>query len=445
MDTDRYVAAIEISSSKIMAAVGKMHSDGRLDIIATEQEKGVESVRYGILQNLEESSMRINRVLDKLQMKPSVSPMEITSLFVGLSGRSLRSISTEVEINLPDETEINDEILAHLRSKALGTAIDSSLEVIDAIARTYEVDKQQTNSPKGRVGSRIRATYDLIVCRPELRRNLQRTLSDKIGVDIAGYVVTGLSTAQVILTSEEKRLGCMLVDMGAETTTVSIYKDGSLRYLATLPLGGRNITRDITTLNVLEERAEDIKITMGNALAREMTSSLNMNGIKMSDVSNLIVARSEEIVANIIEQLKYAGMKDSDLPGGIVCIGGGSKLNGMIDLLANQTDLPVRRGQLPGYIHLEDTKSPSSEILQVASVLYSGASESEATCLELPQKSELPRTGNGNPEEDPDQEDNNMPLRERRDKGSNIWDKFSNKISKIFSSPAEDDSDLLDE
>lgn len=445
MDTDRYVAAIEISSSKIMAAVGKMHSDGRLDIIATEQEKGVESVRYGILQNLEESSMRINRVLDKLQMKPSVSPMEITSLFVGLSGRSLRSISTEVEINLPDETEINDEILAHLRSKALGTAIDSSLEVIDAIARTYEVDKQQTNSPKGRVGSRIRATYDLIVCRPELRRNLQRTLSDKIGVDIAGYVVTGLSTAQVILTSEEKRLGCMLVDMGAETTTVSIYKDGSLRYLATLPLGGRNITRDITTLNVLEERAEDIKITMGNALAREMTSSLNMNGIKMSDVSNLIVARSEEIVANIIEQLKYAGMKDSDLPGGIVCIGGGSKLNGMIDLLANQTDLPVRRGQLPGYIHLEDTKSPSSEILQVASVLYSGASESEATCLELPQKSELPRTGEGNPEEDPDQEDNNMPLRERRDKGSNIWDKFSNKISKIFSSPAEDDSDLLDE
>ncbi len=440
MNDDRYVAAIEISSSKIIAAVGRMHEDGRLDIIATKQEKGVESVRYGILQNLEETSMRIGRVLDKLQREPAVAPRVITGLYVGLSGRSLRSIRTEVEINLPDETEISQQILQQLRERAMATAIDSSLEVVDAIPRTYIVGKMETTSPKGVVGNKIHATFDLIVCRPELRRNLQRTIADKLGLDINGLVVTALSTAQVILSSEEKRLGCMLVDMGAETTTVSIYKDGTLRYFATLPMGGRNITRDITSLNVLEERAEDIKITMGNAVARETASTLIMSNIHMSEVSNLIVARAEEIVANVVEQLKYAGMKDTDLPAGLICIGGASKLNGMLDLLGRQTSLPVRRGQLPGYIHLEDAKSPSSEVLEVASVLYSGASESDAECLAMPGAQDLPVTGEGN---EPEFTNEEIEERKTRKEGPRFWDKISRRVSEIFKSPEEDDSDLL--
>ena len=111
MNEDRYVAAIEVSSSKVIAAVGKMHSDGRLDILSTEQERGVETVKYGIIQNLEETAMRIRRVLERLQSKAVVAPRVITGLYVGLSGRSMRSIRTEVELNLPDDTEITDDVL----------------------------------------------------------------------------------------------------------------------------------------------------------------------------------------------------------------------------------------------------------------------------------------------------------------------------------------------
>lgn len=444
MKDDRYVAAMEISSSKIIAAVGKMHSDGSLDIIATEQERAVESVRYGIIQNLEETSMRINRVLDRLQLKPAVSPREITGVYVGLSGRSLRSIRTEVDLNLADDTEINDDILTRLREQALDAVIDSSLEVVDAIPRIYYVGNAETHSPKGAVGNKIRAVYDLIVCRPELRRNLTRTLVDKIGLDIKGFVVTALSTAQVILTSEEKRLGCMLVDMGAETTTVTIYKNGGLIYYATLPLGGRFITQDITTLNVLEERAEEMKITMGNAIARETASTLNMHGIKTSDVNNLISSRAEEIVANIVEQIRYADLQDSDLPAGIICTGGGAKLNGMTELLSRQTDLQVRMGHLPGYIHLEEAKSPSSEIVQVAGVLYSGASSSSSDdeCLEMPGTAELPILGEGNTvDPEPDGED---AYAEPRKRNKTFWDKIQKRVSDIFSGTEEDDSDLLE-
>ncbi len=269
MNKERYVAAIEVSSSKIMAVVGKMLGDGTLKVIASEHERGVEGVRYGMVQNLEETSIRVARIIDRLQKKPSISPRQISGLFVGLSGRSLRSISTTVSLSLPLDTEITDDILSRLRQQALQTAIDSSLTVVDAIPRTYLIGKYETASPKGAVGNSISATFDLIVCRPEMRRNLTRTLTEKTGIQIDGFIVTALATAQTVLSSEEKRQGCMLVDMGAETTTVSIYKDGHLVYFVTLPMGGRNITRDLISLNLLEERAEDLKTTSGNAMPRE--------------------------------------------------------------------------------------------------------------------------------------------------------------------------------
>lgn len=427
-----------------MAVVGKVTEDGRVEVVASEQERGVESVRYGIVQNLEETSMRVARILERLQRKPAIAPRKITGLYVGLSGRSLRSITTKVSLTLPTDTEINEDILQRLRNQALKTDIDSSLKVVDAIPRTYTIGKYETASPKGTVGNDITATYDLIVCRPEMQRNLVRTLNEKTGVDIKGFIVTALSTAHVILTSEEKRQGCMLVDMGAETTTVSIYKDGHLVYFATLPMGGRNITRDITSLNVLEEKAEDIKVTSGNALPRDSQSTLNLGGVRMSDVSSIIVARSGEIVANIIEQITYADLKESSLPGGIVCIGGGSKLNGILDLIANKTGLPVRRGQLPSYISLSDSRAPLSEVLQAASILYAGATNSTDECLAVPETDELPVTGTGNPVNTGENGNQNAEEQKKPRQRSGWLNNITTRLSNIFAGGTDDDSDLLE-
>lgn len=233
----------------------------------------------------------------------------------------------------------------------------------------------------------------------------------------------------------------MLVDMGGETTTVSIYKNGHLVYFATLPLGGRNITRDLTSLNILEERAEEIKITSGNAIPKETVSTLNYNGIRDADVSNIIVARSEEIVVNILKQIQYAELKDSDLPGGIVVIGGASKLNGMLDLLSNKSSLNVRRGTLPQYIILEDTKISSGEIIDVASVLYAGATGNEAECLERPAQERVPVTGDANTETGPEPEVETK--KTHRNKSGGWGGKITGWVSSMFGN-AEDDSDPLD-
>lgn len=437
--SERYIASIEISSSKIIAAVGKTRGDGNLDIIAIEQETDIEGIRYGIIKNLEETSMAVSRIFSRLEQRSAISPRKIKSVVVGLAGLSLHNMEVETDLHLPEDTEITDEILKRLKDQAIRAADDTSLEVVDAVARNYKVGKTETTSPKGMVGNSITAIYDLIVCQPELKRNIKRTIEDKLHTEVSGFVVTAMATAHLILTTDEKRLGCMLVDFGAETTTVSIYKGGALRYYATLPMGGRNITRDITSLGVLDDHAEEIKRTSGNAIADPKISSLLINGIKQADISNLVVARCEEIVANVIEQIEYAGLKDSDLGAGIICIGGGARMQGLCDLLAQESDLTVRKGKLPQYVKIEDQKAGNMELIQVGSVLYAGATLSNVENLEMPKQEEMPPNGVldfGDDKPEP-------PKPQKPKKGRDFFKKLGDRMAGFFGNPDEDDSDLL--
>lgn len=446
--SERYVAAIEVSSSKIVAAIGKTRGTGGLDIVAVESEPTPEGgVRYGIIQNLEETASASARLFAKLEQRSSIHPRKIKGVIVGLGGRSLKNITKEVSLSLPEDTEITDDILDRLHDQAIHSAIDNTLEVVDAVPRVFKVGNSETSSPKGMVGNHISGIFDLIVCRPELQRNIRKTINDKLHLDVDGFVVTAMATGHLILTPEEKRLGCMLVDLGAETTTVSIYQKGALHYFATIPMGGRNITRDITSLGVIDAKAEEIKITSVNALTESNVPDLVINGLKLSDISNLVVARSEEIVANIIAQIEYAGIKDADLQAGIVCIGGGFRLKGLMELLEMESGINTRRGTLPEYVRIDDTRTNHVEIAEVASVLYAGATLSDKESLYTPEKSALPQNGElpFAYEEEEDNEKKQEKRETQKPRTPGFFEKVGKRIGRLFSDSEEDDTELLDE
>ncbi|MDE6341455.1 MAG: cell division protein FtsA [Muribaculaceae bacterium] len=385
MKKETYIAALEISSSKVIGAVGIIGSSGQIHIIAAEQEKYTDTVRYGQVQNTEETYELTNYVLERLERRPDISPREISGVYAGISGRSLRSIPVDVSLSLPDDTEISENIVERLKKEALETEIDNSLEIIDAVPRIFHIGKTDTHRPIGSIANGISATYDLIVARPALQNNLRRVIADKLGLELKGTVVTPLATGAIALTEQEKKLGCMLVDMGAETTTVTIYTRGNLAYFATLPLGGRNITRDLTSLNELEEKAEELKLSVGNAIAPLTPSQVQVGRHKQSDISNLVVARSEEIAANIVEQIHYAGLSEKDIPEGIVLCGGAARLNGMVELLVKFSGLKVRMASLPSFIHIEDARTQGLEMLQIAAIIHAASQKNASDCLMIPE------------------------------------------------------------
>lgn len=433
---ETYIAALEIGSSKIIGAVGTYGADKTLNVLAVEQEESGDSVRYGIINNPDEVASRVSRIVERLEANPAVAPRRVAGVYVGLSGRSMRSVASDVKLIFPEETEFTGEILKNLRQDATSVALDSNQEILSVVARHYKVDGMETSSPRGAMGKSISAVYDVIVGRTELKRNIQRALADRAGLSIRGLVVTQLAAADIVLSDDEKRLGCMLVDFGAETTSVSIFRKGSLCYYATLPLGGRNITRDLTSLpSILEEAAEEIKCESGRAIARETPSTLNLNGLKLSDVSNLIVARAEEIVANVIQQITYAGLKEKDLPGGIVCIGAGAHLNGMLELLENQSGLNARMGHLPPFVQASEKRAKRHEALQAIAILYAGALRDGADCLEMPVREA--------PEPEPEPEVEKQPEKSQREsKVGKIFNRFTSKFTNMFNSGIDEDSEL---
>ena len=177
---------------------------------------------------------------------------------------------------------------------------------------------------------------------------------------IRDRLIAPLVTANAVLTESERRSGCALVDFGADTTTISVYKNNILRFLTVLPLGGNSITRDITTLQMEEEEAERLKKTYGDALyeeepeQEEATCKLDDDSriIKVADLNNIIEARAEEIIANVWNQIQLSGFDDK-LLAGIIMTGGATNLKNLEEMLRKRSKIEkIRMARLPRNLSL---------------------------------------------------------------------------------------------
>jgi len=387
MNTPHYIVAIEVGSSKIKGAAGLVDDrTGSLQVIGIEEEhQHPNYVRYGCVQNVKEVANELNQVITRLNNRLTPAGSQISAVYLGVGGRSLKVTPTRLSMQMPDVTEVTPEIVSDLLSRARVDAVDTDL--LDVEPMSYQVDgKNQGVDPVGVLGSDITANVNLVTCRTRNIRNMQLAVNEKLNLKINGYVVRPMAMADLALTSDEKRLGTMLVDCGAETTTVAIYKEGVLVYLATLPLGGRHITRDLTQLRCTEEKAEEIKRSMGNANPDAPSRGGGIDEIDTSAINTIVSARAAEIIANIVAQIGYAELSVSDLAAGIVLVGGGSMLQGFAESLAQASGLAVRRGSLPPTVKVSGTKISTGEDLDVISLLYRLANEPKLEpCVLIPE------------------------------------------------------------
>ena len=379
MEKNQYIVALEIGSSKIVGAIAEKTSAGYLSVKHLQEEKHLNSVRYGIVQNVENIKSSINRILKNLE---GMVDGRITQVYMGVSGRSLHSIVSEVNRSVGSTEPITRELIDRIIHDATSTPIRNH-DTVDIVPRAYYVDKVETTNPVGQFGSSIKIKVNLIVAKPALKLNLNRLMT--FGIPAKDYIVTPLAVADQILTDSDRELGCMLVDMGAETTTVAIYKNGSLIFLNTLPLGGRNLTRDVMNgLSVLEETAENVKKNINNPLDPSNVSNVVIEGVSAREAANYIAARTGEIIANINQQLADADVTADGIQS-IILIGGGAHLGGLQQKLEETIKIKVRLGQNPPMLNILNNEINRMEYIEVFSLLAKAADmipEGE-TCLEL--------------------------------------------------------------
>jgi cell division protein FtsA len=140
-----------------------------------------------------------------------------------------------------------------------------------------------------------------------------------------------LALANAVLTEAEKRSGCALVDIGADTTTVSVFWKNVLRHLAVIPLGSNNITKDITSLQMEDSEAEQMKLKYASAYTDngdiDPTLKYSISADRQVDSRQfieLVEGRVEEIIENVRYQIP-AEYYDK-LLGGIILTGGGANM-----------------------------------------------------------------------------------------------------------------------
>ena len=336
-----FVVAVELGSSKISGIAGKK-KDGTMQILAYAEEKTAGCVKRGVVYNIEKTYQSINTIISKLE---AVLKTKITRAYVGLGGQSVRSYKCMIRRNLLTQSYITNEAIDAIRQESYEIPFND-YEVLENYPQEYVVDSSVIADPVGVMGTNIEGEFLDVIAKNNLRANID-TVFANAGVDIVEGLISPLQLANNVLTDAEKRSGCALVDLGADTPTLVVYKNNIVRYLVTIPLGCNNINKDLSTLPIDDAETEDVKLKYGDA-CQEFESSeesepqyyTTSDGrqIDVATIRNVIEARMGEIIANVSNQIvnsDYSGK----LLAGLVITGGGSSMKNIVKAFTKSTKI----------------------------------------------------------------------------------------------------------
>lgn len=332
------IVAIELGSSAIRGIAGRKNADGSIQVLDIAQEPSMGCIRKGAVYNIDKTVQCIRQIIRKLQESQHVY---ISKVYAGIGGQSLRTVRNSVSRQLDTKVIISEELVDNLLDTNLNVVYPEK-EILDVVPQEYHIGTQYTTDPVGIPSNHIEGRFLNVVARTSLKDNMQRCFA-AAGLEVADCFISPLVLAENVLTENEKRSGCALIDFGADTTTVSIYKNNLLRHLAVIPLGGNNITQDLCTLQLEEDEAESLKLQYGTAYTEpkteESTRELpvsNERTLRENLVQEITEARMEEIIANVWEQISSSGHRDK-LLAGIVITGGGANLRNLDKAFTRRT------------------------------------------------------------------------------------------------------------
>lgn len=324
-----FIVAIELGSSKITGIAGKKNLDGSISVLAVVKEDATQCIRKGVVYNIDKTAQCLTNIINKLKTQLK---SEISHVYVGVGGQSIRSVRNVIVKEMPEETIITTDMINELMDANRNMAYPDQ-EILDAATQEYKVDNQYQLEPVGIKASRLEGNFLNILWRKTFYNNINNCF-DKAGIAVAEMFLAPLALADSVLTEAERRGGCVLVDLGADTTTVSVYFKNVLRHLAVIPLGGNNITKDIASLQMEERDAEKMKLRYASAYTdnSDIDNTLNYpideeRSVDSRKFIDIVEARLNEIIENVWNQVPSEYV--DKLLGGIILTGGGSNMRNL--------------------------------------------------------------------------------------------------------------------
>lgn len=360
---DNLVVGLDIGTTKVCAIVGEVTHDG-IDIIGigSHPSKGL---RKGVVVNIEATVESIKKAIEEAEL---MAGCDITSVYAGIAGGHIKGINSHGIVAVKNK-EVSENDISRVIDAAQAVAIPMDREVIHVIPQEFIVDDQDgIKEPLGMSGVRLEAKVHIISAAVTSAQNIVKC-ANRCGLNVNDIVLEPLASAEAVLSSDEKELGVVMVDIGGGTTDIVVFSEGSIVYTSVLTLGGNHITNDIAVgLRTPVGEAEKIKQKYGCALAsliqkNETIEVPSVGGRKprvlsRQILSEIIEPRVEEIFSLVRQEMVKSGFEEM-IASGVVLTGGATLLSGMPELAEQVFDFPVRRGIPKGMGGLVDVvKSP---------------------------------------------------------------------------------------
>jgi len=375
----RIVVGIDVGTYKIVTVIAKV--DEFVNILGVSEVKSA-GIRKGQIVDIEESVNAINTSLEAAERMAGYS---VSTVFASIGGNQIESQNSRgvVAVSTP-QGEITPNDLGRVIDAAKAISLPSTREIIHVLPRNYIVDGQEgIKDPIGMSGVRLEVDTHIITANSIAVRNLDKAFSE-VGVDVGSFVFNGYASSLSILSDTERELGVVLVDIGAGTTDISIYTEGSVAYSSVLAIGARHITNDLAIgLRISLESAEKIKLFLTEQSLRRIlrpddeekpkeakpADEIDLSPLNLPEevrkvsyktlVDGIIRPRMNEIFTMVGIELKKSGY-GGQTPAGLVITGGGALTVGMKDAAKRMLAMPVRVGlpvELKGIV--DEVQSPS--------------------------------------------------------------------------------------
>ena len=351
-------AGLDIGNSKISAIVCDQKSDGSLKVLSFISNPS-NHIKRNVITNLSSLKEEINIAISEVAKS---SETEIKSINLNIPAIESYSLYSESEVKIDGEMVNDLHIKKAINESNILEPIDN-YEVIQSMILGYELDKKLLfENPSGTFGDELNIKfYNYAV-----KKNIINTfvgIFDTLNIHIENLIPTPLASSLSTLNQDDKILGCICIDLGASSSSISIFENEKIIFMDAINIGGRNITNDIARgLSTNLESAERLKTLYGSVISSpsdeyEVIEVPYLNNdiskfkqINRSSINSIIKPRVEETLELIWQKLKEYNLHKKYIKN-LVLTGGGSLLEGVAEYAQIIFDSNVRLGKplpIPG-------------------------------------------------------------------------------------------------
>ena len=347
------ITVLDAGSQKSVVLVAELH-----DGVLRYRGHGIEpslGMRKGLIAELGPAAEAINRAALTAERMTKDS---IERCVVGIGGAHVRGMNSRGGISMGSRMrEITREEVKAAVDRARSVALPADREVLHLLPQEFIVDDQAgIHDPMGMVGNKLEVNLHLSTCSGGMAQSVI-TCANRAGLEVEDTMYEGLAAAEAVLSADERELGVCVLDIGASTTELAVFFEGSIAHTAVLPIGGDHFTNDLAVgLHVTVEEAEQLKHEYGNCV---VTSVPQLNEIEIGGdlttgaqagrivrqrfLAEILEPRARELFTMLRNNLRDGGVLEA-LGAGCVLTGGGANLVGLLDNAESLLRVPARIG-----------------------------------------------------------------------------------------------------